>query len=224
MTVLLLLTLVTLAPRSDGSDAAVRAAIVRAAVQRLGQGAEVSLQELQINAMPANGTITAVPEPAARIGRPSVFSLTAQTATGPRRIGSAVALLGAAAPHLRARRAIRRGETLTAADVEAIDGRIADAPLKSLPGLDAVAGAKATRDLEAGTILTSSVIAATPLVRSGQQITVRARVGNIEARTIAIAQQNGQAGDLVRAVTPESKRTLVGRVVASGEIEVVHGS
>jgi flagella basal body P-ring formation protein FlgA len=224
VTALLLLTLAALAPVADGNDAAVRAAIVRSAAERLGSGATVSVQELQINAMPATGAITAVPEPAARLGRPSVFSLTAQTAGGPRRIGSAVAVLEASAPHVRARRAIRRGEALTAGDVEAAEGRIDDVPLKSLPTLDAVTGARTTRDLEAGAILTSPVVAAAPLVKSGQQVSVRARIGNIEARTIAIAQQNGNAGDLVRVVTAGSKRSLVGRVVASGEIEVVHGS
>ena len=70
MTVLLLLTLVTLAPPSDGSDAAVRAAIVRAASERLGPGADVSVQDLQIHATVAGGPIAAVPEPAARVGRP----------------------------------------------------------------------------------------------------------------------------------------------------------
>jgi flagellar basal body P-ring formation protein FlgA len=224
MTTVLFLTLVALSPAADGNDAAVKAAIVRSASARLGAGAEVSVQDLQVNATPAAGPITAVPEPAARVGRPSVFSLTAQTASGPRRIGSAVAVIEASAPHVRARRAIRRGEALTAADVEETNGQIGDVPFKLLPSLGAVTGARATRDLEAGTILTSPIVAAAPLVKSGQQVSVRARIGNIEARTIAIAQQNGQAGDLVRLVTPDSKRTLVGRVLASGEVEVVHGS
>jgi flagella basal body P-ring formation protein FlgA len=223
MTAVLFLALVALTPIPDGHDAVVRAAIVRSASERLGPSVEVSVQDLQINAMPSTGPITAVPEPAARVGRPSVFSLTAQTATGPRRIGSAVAVLDASAAYLRVRRPIRRGEELAAADVEELRGQIADVPLKALPGLEAVTGARATRDLAPGTVVTASVVAAAPMVKSGQQVSVRARVGTIEARTIAIATQNGQAGDMVRVVTPDSKRTLIGRVVASGEVEVVHG-
>ncbi len=89
MTAVLLLTLVALTPNPAGHDAAVRAAIVRAASERLGVGVEVSVRDLQINAMPSTEPMTAVPEPAARVGRPSVFSLTAQTAdrTAPDRIG-----------------------------------------------------------------------------------------------------------------------------------------
>ena len=109
-------------------------------------------------------------------------------------------------------------------DVDETRGPIPDVPLKPLPKLQSVLGARATRDLTSGIIVTASVVTAVPMVKSGQQVSVRARVGSIEARTIAIAQQNGQAGDLVRVVTPETKRTLVGRVVASGEVEVVHGS
>ena len=48
MTAVLLLTLVALTPEAAGNDAAVRAAIDRAAVERLGPGADVSVRELQI--------------------------------------------------------------------------------------------------------------------------------------------------------------------------------
>jgi flagella basal body P-ring formation protein FlgA len=223
MTAVLLLTLVALTPEA-GNDSAVRAAIQRAAVERLGPGADVSVRELQINATVANGPIAAVPEPAARVGRPSVFSLTARTPAGPRRIGSAVATIDASAPHLRLRRDVRRGEELTIVDVDEIRGPIADAPLKPLPRLQSVVGARATRDLASGVILTASVVIAIPMIKAGQQVSVRARVGNIEARTLGIATQSGETGDLVRVVLRDSKKTLIGRVVASGEVEVVHGS
>lgn len=224
MTAVLLLTLVALTPEAAGNDAAVRAAIQRAAVERLGPGADVSVRELQINATVASGPITAVPEPAARVGRPSVFSLTARTSAGPRRIGSAVATIDASAPHLRLRRDVRRGEELTIVDVDEIRGPIADAPLKLLPRLQSVVGARATRDLASGMILTANVVTTIPMIKAGQQVSVRARVGNIEARTLGIATQSGETGDLVRVVLQDSKKTLIGRVVASGEVEVVHGS
>lgn len=224
MTAVLVLTLVALTPAYTGNEAAVRAAIVRATAERLGQGADVSVRELQINATVANGPITAVPEPAARVGRPSVFSLTARTPGGPRRIGSAVAVVDASAAHLRLRRDVRRGELLSIVDLDEVRGPIVDVPLKPLPKLESVVGARALRDLPSGIIVTSTVVTAASLVKSGQEVAVWARIGNIEARTLAIATQNGGAGDLVRVVLPDSKKTLIGRVVASGEVEVVHGS
>ncbi len=63
------------------------------------------------------------------------------------------------------------------------------------------------------------------MVKSGQQVSVRARVGTIEARTHRRRDaERTRSGDLVRVVTPDSKKTLIGRVVASGEVEVLHGS
>jgi flagella basal body P-ring formation protein FlgA len=61
-------------------------------------------------------------------------------------------------------------------------------------------------------------------VRSGQQVTLRARVGAIEARGVGVAVENGQSGSLIHVVNPDSRRTLIGRVVGAGEVEVVHGS
>jgi flagella basal body P-ring formation protein FlgA len=208
----------------SASDVAVRAAIVRCATERLGAGAEVSLQGLEIRATATSDPITAVPEPAARVGRLSVFSLTALTSAGPRRIGSAVAVVDASASHVRLRREVRRGDTLTEADVEALRGPVPGVPLRALPGVAAIAGVRASRDLAAGTVLTGSIVAAVPLVKSGQEVSLRARVGGIEARTLGIATQNGRVGDVIRVVNTDSRRTVVGRVTASGEVEVVHGS
>ena len=55
-------------------------------------------------------------------------------------------------------------------------------------------------------------------------VVVRARVGGIEAEGRAIASQNGVAGDVIRLVNPDSRRTLQGRIVGAGEVEVIHES
>jgi flagella basal body P-ring formation protein FlgA len=61
-------------------------------------------------------------------------------------------------------------------------------------------------------------------VRSGRRVNVRARVGGIEAQGLCVAIENGRMGAVVRVVNPDSKKTLVGRVVGPGEVEVIHGS
>jgi flagella basal body P-ring formation protein FlgA len=55
-------------------------------------------------------------------------------------------------------------------------------------------------------------------------VKVRAVVDGIVAHGLAIATENGRLGAVVRVVNPDSKRTLVGRVVGRGEVEVIHGS
>jgi flagella basal body P-ring formation protein FlgA len=43
----------------------------------------------------------------------------------------------------------------------------------------------------------------------------------VQAEGRAIASQSGGPGDLIRLVNPESRRTLQGRIVARGEVEVL---
>ena len=209
---------------SAADPAAVRAAVTRAVSARLGAGVEIAIASLQVTATSQDGLLTARPEPAARLGRPSVFALTIDTRTGPRRIGSAVAVVTAVATCLQTTRALQSGDKLSAEDVITARQPIADGPLKPMPVTDEAIGARVVRSLPEGAAVTAGNIQRLPLVRSGQQVALRARVGSIEVRGIGIAVESGQNGSLIRVVNPDSRRTLVGRVVGTGEVEVVHGS
>jgi flagella basal body P-ring formation protein FlgA len=205
-------------------EASVRQAVLRAATERLGENADVSIVDLRVTASGAAGRLTATPEPGARVGRPAVFSLTAATDRGPRRVGSAVATLAATADYVSLQRAIARGESIKADDLRAARGELRDVPLHRLPDVTALVEARVVRDLPADTVLTSQMTKAAPPVRSGQRVVLRARVGGAEASAVGIATQSGGVGDVVRVVNPDSRRTVFGRVVGPGEIEVVHGS
>jgi flagella basal body P-ring formation protein FlgA len=227
MRALLALVLVVLGVvRANAADRdVVRAAIVQAVAQRLGGKADVIVTSLEIRSAGAlEGQLRAIPEPGARIGRPSVFSLTLVGRAGARRIGSAVADLEAVADHVRVRRVVSRGEVLDDAALESMRGPVTDVLLRTLPGLANVSGARATRDLESGDVVTAERVAAAPTVRSGQQVALTARIGQVEVRTIGVATANAALGDVIRVVNPESRRTVVGRVVAPGEVEVMYGS
>ena len=227
MTCLLVLALLTApglaAGHADDFEARVRAAIVESARARLGGDPAVTLATMTLTAVPAQGPLTAVPQAGARSGRPSLFTLTAATPRGPRRVGSAVVVLDVLADHWRATRAIARGDLVSGMDVEPVHG-IVSAPLRTMPLRDEIVAARALRDVRAGEALTVDVIAAVPLVRSGQTVRVRAHVGTITAEGVAIASQNGGAGAVIRVVNPASRRMLSARVVGPGEVEVVHGS
>ena len=60
------------------------------------------------------------------------------------------------------------------------------------------------------------------LVRAGDRVRATARVGNVEAVVIAIAEQSGVAQQIIRVVNPDSRRAIRVRVVAVGEVEVVN--
>jgi flagella basal body P-ring formation protein FlgA len=182
----------------------------------------VSIDALTITAVPGSGSLTAVPAPSARTGRPSLFTLTLATAAGPRRAGSAVALLGVVTNHWRATRDLLRGDTIEGADIEAVRGSV-DGALKRLPERDEIVAARTVRSISAGESLTAGTIVPVPLVRSGQTVRVWAMVGQIRAEGVAVAAQSGGAGARIRVVNPESRRVLLVRVVGIGEVEVVHG-
>jgi flagella basal body P-ring formation protein FlgA len=203
----------------------VRGAIAVAVRQRMGDSANVTIDVQSIDGSIGTGPLLATPEPGARTGRVIVFSLSGQMdGKTLRRMGSTTARLSVVAPHAVALRALSRGTILAAGDIAEDASPLVDVPLRALALPGVLAGGRLTRDVAAGAVLSSDVIQPVPLVRSGDLVVVRARVGGIEAEGRAIASQNGVAGDVIRLVNPDSRRTLQGRIVGAGEVEVIHES
>lgn len=199
-----------------------RAAIVSVVAARVGADLEIAVDDLRIyGAVPTAGVV-AVPESTARSGRAAVFSLSAGAAGGRRRIGSAIATVRLSGPSIRAARPLARGESIVDADLVEVPGDLAGVPLKPLPARLDVVGAKAARDIAAGEVVTAAVVRVPPLVQSGDEVVVRARVGGVEAEGRAIAAQDGGAGTVIQVVNPETRRMLKGRVTGRGEVEVIH--
>ena len=232
MRVLAFALIVSLAPlgsaRAATPDAAFTArvgdAIARAVGRRMGPGTTVRVEQVRVTATPSDEAIDVTPAPDARTGRPSLYSLTVTTSAGPRRIGSAMATVIVETDLLRATRALVRGDELSEADVVATRGEAAGVGIKRLPITSETVGARMSKAVEEGAVLSNEVLAVQWLVRSGQQVRLRAVVDGIEAHGLGIATEHGRAGAIVRVVNPESKKTLVGRVVGLREIEVIHGS
>ena len=212
------------APPDAAFVARVGEAIARAVAGRMGPGATVRVEQIGVTATPAAEPIEVTPAPDARTGRPSLFSLTVSTPAGMRRIGSALATVLVETDLLRASRALARGDELSEGDVVAARGAVVGVALKRLPVAMEAVGARMSRTVDQDAVLSHDVLSAQWLVRSGQQVRVRAVVDGIEAHGLGIATEHGRAGAIVRVVNPESKKTLVGRVVGLREIEVIHGS
>ena len=181
----------------------------------------------QVNIPARQWTALKLPKLAApdgRTGRASLFSLTVNTPAGPRRIGSAMATVVVETEALRATRTLSRGDELAEADMVTSRGEVAGVAFKRLPVAIETVGARMTRPVEEGGVLSNEVVSAQWPVRSGQQVRVRAVVDGIEAQGLGIATEHGRVGAVIRVVNPDSKKTLMGRVVGLGEIEVIHGS
>jgi flagella basal body P-ring formation protein FlgA len=213
------------APGSE--ESAVRHAVVQAVKTRMGQDADVRIEDLEFKTTlsPDGAALAANPEPGARLGRQNRFSLQWLQAPGARRPavagGYAVARVFVAAEHVRATREIGRGETCAEGDLATSRGDVGAIPLVRLPGLPDVAGARLLRPLRQGDVVTGTAVQVRPAVQSGDVVTVRAAVGGVTVQGQAVAQQSGSEGDIIRVVNRESRRALRARVIGPGKVEVV---
>jgi flagella basal body P-ring formation protein FlgA len=203
-------------------DARVRNAITDAVKARMGESVSVQIAGLVVAGHVGAGRLVATPDPSARTGGASIFALSeAVSNRRARRVGSATACVTVSAPHVVAARGLSRGTVLTAEDIREDAGAIDDVPLRPLLLPAVLVGARLRRDVAEGSVIVGSLVETVPYVRSGEVVTVRARLGSVEAEGRAIASQSGGPGDLIRLVNPESRRMLQGRVVAPGEVEVL---
>jgi flagella basal body P-ring formation protein FlgA len=204
----------------DSSTTMVARAIEAAVRDRLGPEAAVTVESIDVRLEVSPDGIAAVPTPSVRIGYPSRFLLVRR---GPRsrgdRVGEATATVRGAAPAVRTTAPIRRGDRLDAASVETIDmeGRL----LRPLPTIDECRDARARRDLAAGVLITRADIVSEPLVRSGDTVETRVRIGEVTIAGPMIATETGRRGEVIRVVNQKTRRTVRAEVTGIREVEVV---
>lgn len=201
-------------------------AIVEAVRARFGEAAEVQVESLQLRVVhELDGRVTATPAPGAQVGRVMRFQLfepTDGSSLRRTRVGYAEAVVRVSHAYTTVVRRVRGGSILAEQDVIEATGDVGRTRLERLPELAEVVGAKTRRAVEPGEPITTSALTIPPLVRSGETVVTLARIGPVEARGRATASQRGSLGDVIRLVNPESGRRLRGRVVAQGQVEVIH--
>jgi flagella basal body P-ring formation protein FlgA len=195
-------------------------ALVAAAVQARMGAVRVRIEALRVRTSGTDQPSAAVPDAGSRVGGPMRFVLTVVDGQrGRRRVGSADARVFVEAACPRATRALRRGEIVGATDVVVATcdpGRVA---LDPLPAGPALVGVVTRRAIAEGGLVTAASVSAAPAVRSGEEVTTIVRHGALEARGRAVALENGALGGRVRVLV--NRRSLRGRVVAAGAVEVL---
>jgi flagella basal body P-ring formation protein FlgA len=215
------------AQEAGSEESAIRHAVVQAVKVRMGQDADVRIEELQFKTTPPpeGAVLAASPEPGARLGRQNRFSLQWLPPAGARRPaapgGYAVAKVFVAVEHVRATREIGRGETCAEGDVVTSRGEVGPVPLQRLPALATVIGTRVLRPVGPEEVVTSIVVSVRPAVSSGDVVAVRASVDGVTVQGQAVAQQSGSEGDIIRVLNRESRRALRARVTGPGRVEVV---
>lgn len=212
------------APAGATGDAAVRNAIESAVRRLVGEPLAIEVRDLRVTVVDGlEGRVFVTLPVEARAGVPIRVQVKALGADGRAvRFGEAHCIVDLRLPAMRTRRAVSRGETIAAADVEAVEVDAAGWPLRALP-VD-VDGARAIADVPAGQVLRRQMLVTAPLVRSGEPVTVTFRAGGFEVQARGLAMQAGRLGELIKVVNPDSGRRLSARVVGPATVEVDHGS
>lgn len=218
--------LLATAPVFSGAapPAAVADAITRAVQLRMGADVLVvvaALDGLRLTGAPT--ALLAVPEPASQLGGPVRFVLSDATpGRAPARIGEAVARLDVSVSAVHATRPIARGEALTAADVKLVTTRLGRHPLRPVLALDEALEGRAARDISADVVLTRADVVPAPLVHAGDVVRAHANVGGVEVTGEMVAAESGRRDDTIRVFNQETRHAVRARIVARGEVEVVH--
>lgn len=209
-------------PTAGGDETGlVRQAVERCARTRLGEHVDLDIDVTAVRVTRAAVPLVAVADTGARLGQVSRFTLFAQ---GRRRIrlGEASAVVRARAALVTVRRPITLGSTIAPEDVTVARGTLDGGRFVPPPDPALVIGARASRFLLAGTVLTASDVVPEPVVKAGDEVraTVRLASGG-EIRGVAVALQSGAREDVIALRNPESRRTRRGRITGPGEVEVV---
>ena len=205
-------------PAQPVREAAVRAAIERGVVERMGSEARVSVEKLEVLAPDTlQGSIRAVLTPGARTGRLVSFGLFA----GKARLGTATGIVHVRIPHVRASRQVTRDTELTELDTADVIADIEGVLFERLPGRSDLAGARVRRDVAAGEPLTRAIVETAFAVRSGDTVEMVARLGIVEARGVGRASGSGHVGDRVRVSRAGVAGLVAARIVAPGVVELL---
>lgn len=198
----------------------VRQAIADVAAARLGPGVEIEVTVTEARMIDADGPVVAVPDQGARVGTPSRFTLFADRRR--LRLGEATAVVTARGDAVRLRRALARGEIVGERDVETVRVPMDGARFAAGPTLEAIVGARAAHDMEAGTTFTPADFLAQPLVKPGESVRAIVRVSQgLEITGRAVALEAGDRHEVISVMNPETRQTRRGRVVGRGEVEMV---
>lgn len=123
-------------------------------------------------------------------------------------------------------RRVERGETLSEANVT-LDRRAVQGLSSYVTPGDSLLGKRAKHALQPGQVPTAhdveSAAPETPvLVKQRELVKLVAKLGPVHVSTMAEALQEGRDGQWIRVRNVESKKVVVGRVVARATVEVDH--
>jgi flagella basal body P-ring formation protein FlgA len=209
-------------PTAIDEPSALANAIEAAVRARVGSASVVSVTRITgVRLIRASSSLVAIPDPSARIGAAVRFVLAEGDPGARTRVGEATAIVQVSAPAVRTRKPVARGDRLDNDALAVVATDLNGQSMRPLLSLEDVRGARTTRDLVEGALVTRSDIVLEPIVKSGDVVRARVHVGEVELVGRGVAAENGLKDEVIRVINQESHHAFRARVVGSGEVEVV---
>jgi flagella basal body P-ring formation protein FlgA len=126
-----------------------------------------------------------------------------------------------------ATRPLDRGAVITAADIELQQRDISQAAAgRPVPfsSVEKLIGMEATRSIQPGSLIMSDSVQPPVLVKRGDSVTVFARGGGIQVRTVARARENGSLGQPIQVESLENHKPYDAVVTGMREAMVFAGN
>jgi flagella basal body P-ring formation protein FlgA len=114
---------------------------------------------------------------------------------------------------------LKRGETLTAADLQLQQMDISDLNEPFL-AVDELIGKQLKQTVRQGQALQRNQLEFPPMIKRGERVTIQASNPGLMLKASGEARQNGELGDMIRVRNIGSQREVVCRVLAAGLVSV----
>ena len=124
-------------------------------------------------------------------------------------------------PVLTARRPLPRGHVLTVEDVAVEERDVGRLTRGYVSRLDDVLGKRVKQPLNAGRIITPSLLDAAILIKRGQSVTITAHTGGIQVDGAGIALADGSLNERIRVENRQSRRVIEAVVRSPQHVEVL---
>ncbi len=120
-----------------------------------------------------------------------------------------------------ATRFIRRDAVLTPGDVGLKRINVSKAPNRIVFNPNQAVGKQLRSRVRAGECLRAHMLKDPPLIEKGDRVKIVAQSGGLSVSTMGIAKADGAMGDQIRVENVVSEKTVVGRIMAEGVVEVL---
>ena len=151
-----------------------------------------------------------------------VFSGVISSDGKPQKRLSGAVLMDREATGVQVRRLIRRGERLTADNLEMLDARLSQLPPGAFATEKDLIGTSAKSEIRPGMWLTGRMLRLPSVVKNRQPVTMKLVRAGIHITCTGIAKQNGALGDVIRVMNLQSKREVLGRIVSKDVVEILN--